>query len=162
MRRWLPHPVLTVLLMLFWLLLNNSFSVAHILLGFLLGWGVVRLTQSFWPEPVRIFKPWVLLKFVGVFLWDMVVANFAVARLIVLGPARLRPAFVMVPLDIRDAFALSLLANALCLTPGTVFARLSADRRQLLMHVLDMESPEALIASVKTRFEAPLMEIFEC
>lgn len=162
MKRWLPHPVLTGLLTLIWFLLNNSFSVAHVVLGVLLGWGVVLLTQSFWPESVRVFKPWALLRFIGVFLWDMFVANLVVARLIVLGPAKLRPGYVSVPLDIRNAFGLSLLANALCLTPGTVSARLSADQRHLLVHVLDLASPEDLIASIKTRFEAPLMEIFEC
>jgi len=85
-----------------------------------------------------------------------------VAWLILRGPAQLRPAFVVVPLDIRNPFALSLLANATCLTPGTVSARLSADHRSLLVHALDMDSPEAVITSIKTRFEAPLMEIFEC
>jgi len=162
MRHWLPHPVLTVLLMLLWLLLNNSVSLAHVVLGLLLGLGIVRVTPSFWPEPLRIYKPWVLLRFTGIFVWDMVVANFSVAWLILRGPARLRPAFVLVPLDIRNPFALSLLVNAICLTPGTVSARLSADRRYLLVHALDMGSPAALIASIKTRFESPLMEIFEC
>lgn len=162
MRRWLPHPVLTVLLMLLWLLLNNSVSLAHVVLGLLLGLGIVRVTQSFWPEPLRIYKPWVLLRFAGIFLWDMVVANFSVAWLILRGPTQLRPAFVLVPLDLRNPFALSLLVNATCLTPGTVSARLSADRRYLLVHALDLDSPEAMIASIKTRFETPLMEIFEC
>ena len=46
--------------------------------------------------------------------------------------------------------------------PGTVSARLSADKRQLLVHALDCADPASLVATIKTRFEAPLKEILEC
>lgn len=162
MRKWLPHPLLTPLLAIIWLLLNNSLAPGQIALGLLLGWAIPRFTLAFWPERVRIHAPLVLLRFAGVFLFDMIVANFSVARLILAGPRALRPAFVVVPLDLTHELALSLLANTICLTPGTVSARLSADRRQLLVHALDCPDPEALVATIKTRFEAPLKEIFAC
>jgi multicomponent K+:H+ antiporter subunit E len=63
---------------------------------------------------------------------------------------------------LRHDLAISLLANIICLTPGTVSARLSEDQRFLLVHALDCEDPQALIATIKTRFEAPLKEMFEC
>lgn len=162
MKRWLPHPIVTPALALVWLLLNNSMAPGQLLLGFLLGWAIPRFTLAFWPERLRIRKPLALVRFTAVFLRDMLVANLLVARLILLGPRRLRPAFVVVPLDLGNDFAISLLANTICLTPGTVSARLSADRRQLLVHVLDTGAPEQWVASVKRRFEAPLKEIFEC
>jgi len=67
-----------------------------------------------------------------------------------------------VPLDLRSDLAISLLANVICLTPGTVSARLSDDQRFFLLLALDCDDPQALIAIIKTRFEAPLKEIFEC
>lgn len=159
---WLPHPLLTPLLLLVWLLLNNSFAPGHLLLGLLLGWAIPRLTLVFWPERVRIRQPLKLLRFGGLFLYDMLLANLAVARLVLRGPRRLRPAFVLVPLDLRDELAISLLANCICLTPGTVSARLAADRRHLLVHVLDCADPDVLVSHIKTRFEMPLKEILEC
>jgi len=162
MKNWLPHPLLTPVLAAIWLLLNNSLAPGQILLGLLLGWAIPRFTLGFWPERVRIRRPARLLRFAGVFLYDVIVANLSVARLILTGPRRLRPAFVLVPLDLSDELAISLLANTICLTPGTVSAKLSADRRQLLVHALDCEDPAALIATLKTRFEAPLKEILEC
>lgn len=162
MRNWLPHPILTPALAAIWLLLNNSVAPGQVLLGLLLGWAIPRFTLAFWPERVRIRAPGRLLRFVAVFLHDLLVANLAVARLILAGPRALRPAFVVVPLDLTNELALSLLANAICLTPGTVSARLSADRRHLLVHALDCGDPQVLVATVKTRFEAPLKEIFEC
>jgi multicomponent K+:H+ antiporter subunit E len=161
MRNWLPHPLLTPALAVVWLLLNNSLAPGQVLLGLLLGWAIPRFTLAFWPERVRIHSTTRLLRFAGVFLYDVLVANLAVARLILAGPRALRPAFVVVPLDLSNDLALSLLANTICLTPGTVSARLSADRRQLLVHALDCGDPAELVATVKTRFEAPLKAIFE-
>jgi multicomponent K+:H+ antiporter subunit E len=159
--KWLPHPILTPVLAIVWLLLNNSLASGQILLGLLLGWAIPRFTLAFWPEPVRIHASGHLLRFAGAFLLDVLVANLAVARLILAGPRALRPAFIVVPLDLTNDLAISLLANTVCLTPGTVSARLLADRRHLLVHGLDVESPEELVATIKTRFEAPLKAIFE-
>jgi multicomponent K+:H+ antiporter subunit E len=161
-RNWLPHPLLTPLLALLWLLLNNSVAPGQILLGLLLGWTIPLFTQAFWPQRLRVRRPLRVLRLAAVVLYEVLIANFAVARLILAGPRRLHPAFVVVPLDLRSDLAISLLANVICLTPGTVSARLSADRRRLLVHALDCDDPQALIASLKTRFEAPLKEILEC
>lgn len=161
-RKWLPHPLLTPALAVIWLLLNNSIAPGHILLGLVLGLAIPRFTVAFWPERVRIRRHWRLLRFVVVFLHDVLIANLAVARLVLAGPRGLCPAFVVVPLEIRDELAISLLANIICLTPGTVSARLSEDRRQLLVHALDCADPALLVANIKTRFEQPLKEILEC
>ncbi len=162
MTRWLPHPLLTPILMVIWLLLNNTLAPGHMVLGLLLGWAIPRFTLAFWPDQVRIYRPASLLRFTGVFLWDVLVANVTVARLVLVGPKALNPLFVSVPLDLTNDLALSVLANTICLTPGTVSADLSADRRFLLVHALDCTDPDDLVRTIKLRFEAPLREIFEC
>jgi multicomponent K+:H+ antiporter subunit E len=159
--RFLPHPLLTPLLAAIWLLLNNSLSPGHILLGLLLGWAIPLFTLRFWPERVRIRRPLTLLRFTGVVLWDIVVANLTVARLILGRPERLRPAFVAVPLDLTTDLAISLLANTICLTPGTLTARLAPDRSHLLVHGLNVPDAAELADSIKRRYEAPLKEVFE-
>lgn len=162
MTRWLPHPLLTPILTLVWLLLNNTLAPGHVVLGLLLGWAIPRFTLAFWPEQVRIYRPLSLLRFTGVFLYDVLVSNVAVARLVLAGPKALNPLFVSVPLDLTNELGLSLLANTICLTPGTVSAQLSPDQRTLLVHALDCTDPDHLVRTIKTRFEAPLREIFEC
>ena len=162
MRRQLPHPLLSVVLAGIWLLLNNSLEIGQILLGLILGWAIPLITQPFWPERIRLRLGRATLRFAGAFLVDVVIANLAVARLILAGPRALRPVFVVVPLDLANDLAISLLANTICLTPGTVSARLSADRRQLLVHALDCGDPDELVTTIKSRFEAPLKEIFAC
>jgi multicomponent K+:H+ antiporter subunit E len=157
-----PHPLLTPILVSFWLLLSNSLAPGQILLGLFLGWVIPIYTQAYWPNTVIIKRPGRLVVFFGRFLVEILLANLAVARLILTGPRSLRPVFVVVPLQLRHELALSLLANIICLTPGTVSARLSKDRRELLVHALDCADPSALVAGIQQRFESPLQEIFEC
>jgi multicomponent K+:H+ antiporter subunit E len=161
LHRLLPHPILTAALTVIWLLLANSVSAGQFLLGLLFGWAIPRFTLRFWPERVQARRPLVLLRFIGVVLYDILVANLAVAWLILRGPQRLRPGFVELPLDLTSDLAISLLANTISLTPGTVSARLSPDRRTLLIHALDLTDSAALIAAIKSRYEAPLKQVFE-
>ena len=161
MRRLLPHPLLTVTLAILWLLLVNQLSAGHVVLGALLGWLIPFTTSSFWPEQIRIRHPLTLLRFLGVFVIDIVRGSFHVAYLILRGPARLRPVFVAVPLALRTDLAISLLANTISLTPGTVSAHLSADKRTLVVHTIDTGDAAALVAEIKQRYETPLKKIFE-
>lgn len=161
-RRWLPHPLLSLTLLLVWLLLVNDMSVGHWLLGALLGWLIPLLTQVFWINPPRIRKPLKLCLFFLRVLGDIVIANLQVANLI-LGPsARLRPAFVEIPMLLEDELALTMLASIISLTPGTVSADLSDDRKILLVHSLDVDDEAALVEQIKHRYEAPLLEVFAC
>jgi multicomponent K+:H+ antiporter subunit E len=93
-------------------------------------------------------------------LHDIVRANLHVARLVLRPRGTLKPGWVWIPLDLTNIHGITALASLITLTPGTVSAELSDDRRYLLVHVLDMRDPETEIAEIKTRYEAPLREIF--
>jgi multicomponent K+:H+ antiporter subunit E len=80
----------------------------------------------------------------------------------VLGPEHLiQPRFVWVPLDIRSPHGIVALAGIITMTPGTLSAELSDDRRHLLVHAFNVVDEAALVADIKTRYETPLREIFE-
>ncbi len=161
-RRWFPHKMLSVYMVIVWLLLNNSISPGHILLGAFLGWLIPWLTQAFWPEVLHIRKPLLVLKMAAVIFYDIIVANLILAVRI-LGPVnKLQPAFVKVPLDIDHDFTIALLASIISLTPGTVSADVNKEGGYLLLHCLHVVDPEAEIRLVKERYETPLKEIFEC
>jgi len=161
MRRFLPHPLLTITLAILWLLLVNQLSAGQVFLGALLGWLIPFATMRFWPDPIRIHQPLALLRYLLVFIYDIVLGSFQVAYLILRGPTHLRPAFIRIPLVLKTDLAISLLANTISLTPGTVSAWLSEDRHTLIVHTLDTGDAEALIADIKQRYEAPLQRIFE-
>jgi len=161
-KRLLPHPIFSLVLLVVWLLLNNTLSAGHILLGSMIALVLPWATAGFWADQLHLHKPGLALRFLLLVLWDITVANIQVAKLI-LGPRRrLRPAFVRYPLDIDNDFAITVLAATISLTPGTVSIDVSNDHRTLLVHGLDVDDEAALIAEIKSRYEAPIKEIFGC
>lgn len=160
--RLLPNPMLTLLLAGIWLLLNNTLAGGHVVLGLFLGWAIPLLVSGFLIEVPRVRKPLKLCRFILIVLCDIVAANIQVARL-VLGPKeKLRPAFIVMPMRIENEFVLAVLTSIVSLTPGTVSAGLSPDHKSLLMHALDAPDREEIVTSVQNRYEAALLEIFEC
>ncbi|MCQ4348463.1 Na+/H+ antiporter subunit E [Pseudomonas stutzeri] len=160
--RVLPYPFLSIGLLLVWPLLVNDFSLGHWLLGGLLALAIPQVVRDPRNRPWRIRHPLKLLRYVLRLFGDIARANLDVARL-VLGPVeRLQPAFVEVPIELEHELAIFLLASSISLAPGTVAASLSVDRRRLLVHALHSGDDQALIAEIKSRYEAPLKEIFAC
>jgi multicomponent K+:H+ antiporter subunit E len=161
MKQILPHPILTLMLLGLWLLLVNSVGAGQVLLGLLLAWLIPLFTARFWEAQVEIRRPLVLARFFGRVLADILIANIAVAALVV-GPARnVRPGFIVMPLRLRGNVGVSLLANTISLTPGTLSAFLSADRTQLVIHALQADDPDDIIATIRERYEQPLLEALE-
>lgn len=171
--RWLPTPFRSLFLFFIWLLLNNSISLGHIVLGVLLALLIPLLSMSFRDPQPLIVKPWVALRQFFIVLFDIIVANLEVAILI-MGPSKnLRPGFVKVPIDLMHEMPITILASCVSLTPGTVSADVyplinslnedgTSEQRYLLLHVLDLDDEQALIQRIKSRYEAPLKEIFQC
>lgn len=161
LRRLFPHPFLSLALWIIWLLLNNTIAFGHVLLGALLAIFIPWFTAAFWQEKVMVRRPWLLTKFVCVVIYEILVANVIVAKLILTRQDKLQPGFLQVPLELTSPLAISLLANTISLTPGTVTCDLSEDQKTLLIHALHIEDAEKTVAEIKNQFEKPLKEIFD-
>ncbi len=160
-RRLLPHPWLSLTLILVWMMLVNRFAWGSLVFAVMLGIAVPLLTAPYWPGRAQPRHPIRMIRYVLMVLRDIVVANLQVARIVLFTPNRdLRPAWIAVPLDITSPEAIAILAGTITLTPGTVSADLSDDGRALLVHCLHAPDPGAVLADIKARYEAPLKEIF--
>jgi multicomponent K+:H+ antiporter subunit E len=161
LRRLLPSPLLSGLLVVSWLMLNESASVGHLLLAVLLAVAIPWWTNRFRADHTAVLrKPELALRFALRVLVDIVVSNIDVARR-VLGPeAVLQSRWLWVPLDVRSpAGHRAVLAGMVTLTPGTLSSEFSPDRRFLLVHALHCTDEAEAVAEIKARYEAPLLEI---
>jgi len=159
--RFVPHPRLSLFVALIWLALVNEINAGAVALGVALGLLTPIVTGPFWPDPPRLRRPLKVLEYCGAVVWDIILENLQVTRLILWVPNdRLRSRYVSVPLALTSPEAITVLAGTITMTPGTVSAELSADGRALLVHGLDVPDPEALVADIKARYEARLLEIF--
>jgi len=160
MRRLIPHPGLSVLLVIVWLLMANTLTVGGLLLGIVVGILLPIFTAPFWPgRPDVRYRAG--LAYIALVLWDIVVANFEIAAIILFRRNRdLRPAWLSIPLDLHTPEAITVLAGTISLTPGTVSSDVSACGKYLLVHALDAADPDAEIARIKLRYEARLKRVF--
>lgn len=160
-KKLLPHPALTVTLIIVWMLLANRLTVGGLVLGVVVGVVVPILTSPFWPDRPKLrFGPptWFYL---GLVVWDIITASFQIAMIVLFKRSKdLRSAWLVVPLDLRSPEAITVLAGTISMTPGTVSCDVSSCGRALLVHALDTADPEGEVARIKSRYEARLKRIF--
>jgi len=157
---WFARPVLSVLVAATWLLLQQSLALPQLITAAVLALLLPRLLHGFLGPATRLSAPGTALRFAALVLWDIVVSNLTVARLVLNPRADPQPAWVPVPLALTHPTAITLLATIITTTPGTVSCVVDEERREILVHALDCSDAAALAAQIKQRYEAPLMEIF--
>lgn len=160
--RWLlPHPFLTILLAVVWILLQNKFTSGMFVFGIILGIIIPRATAVWWPDRPSGFRMGKMITYSFLVMWDIVVANIQVAWIVLTVPnSKLKPAWIVVPLDLIQPEAITVLAGTITLTPGTVSADLSDKGHSLLVHVLHTDDPDGVRDEIKSRYERRLKEIF--
>jgi multicomponent K+:H+ antiporter subunit E len=157
----LPHPFLTLILAIVWMLLQNEVSagmaVFGIILGIIIPWG----TSIWWPDTPKGFRLSKMITYSFMVMWDILVANVQVAWIVLTVPnAKLKPAWIVIPLELREPEAITVLAGTITLTPGTVSADLSDQGHSLLVHVLHTDDPDAVRDEITSRYQRRLLEIF--
>jgi len=157
----LPHPFLTLILAIVWMLLQNEVSagmaVFGIILGIIIPWG----TSIWWPDTPKGFRLSKMITYSFIVMWDILVANIQVAWIVLSVPnAKLKPAWIVIPLELREPEAITVLAGTITLTPGTVSADLSDQGHSLLVHVLHTDDPDAVRDEITSRYQRRLLEIF--
>lgn len=162
LKRFIPHPFLSLTLVLVWLALVNTVTLGNLILGAVIGLIIPMLTAPYWPDRPKLRHPIKMVEYVAIVLWDIVVANIQVAAIILFKREQtIRSHWVVIPLDVTSAEAITVLAGTITMTPGTVSAMLSADGRSILVHCLHSDDPDAVRDEIKTRYERRLKEIFQ-
>jgi multicomponent K+:H+ antiporter subunit E len=161
MKRWLPYPILSLLLLAMWLVLNRTLAPGHVLLGAALALGGGRILAALQAPGRARRRAVAAAQIFWLALVDIVRSNLAVARIVLHGGGRKRTAgFLTLPLEVRDPSALAVLACIITATPGTSWARYDSARNALTIHVLDLVHEAAWVRLFKDRYERRLLEIF--
>jgi len=156
-----PHPLITLLLAVVWTILQNQVSAGMVVFGIILGIIIPKGTSVWWPDTPKGFRLGKMISYSLMVMWDIMVANVQVAWIVLTVPnSKLKPAWIIVPLDLKQPEAITVLAGTITLTPGTVSADLSNEGHSLLVHALHTDDPAGVRDEIKQRYEARLKEIF--
>lgn len=153
------YPLFAACVLVFWLMLNQSVSIGHMILGTVLGlFGSFTLGRLQDPG-LRPGNPRAILRLAAHVAVEIVRSNIAVARIVLSRSAPRRSGFLTVRLELKDPHALAVLSAILTATPGSLWVDFDPTDGRLLIHVLDLIDEETWIGIVKG-YEARLQEIF--
>lgn len=160
LQKLFPHPLMSMLLIISWLILMHSVAFVHLLTAVVLGILLPKLTQ-FFIQPAEEKVNWLAaIKLFFVVVYDIIIANIHVSKLILGSHHQLHPKWIRVPLDTNHSKINTLLALIVTTTPGTVSAGLDDERGDLLVHALDAVDETVVIDEIKIRYEQALIRIF--
>ena len=146
-----------------WVAVTGNFSAPNLLLGAGIGTLAALLLRNGFAAPIKAGRLRRIASLALLFLWELLVSAVRVA-LIVLRPdlkASLRPAIVAFPLTVKSDAEITLLANLITLTPGTLSVDVADDRSALYVHVLHLDDRDRLIADIAGGFERKVREVFQ-
>ncbi len=159
--RWLPFPRAALAVWALWLLLAPSPSVGAVLLGGLLALVLPRLLVALEHARNGARRPLLMLRLAGRVTLDVTRSNLAVAAIALKPwPRPRRAGFVHIPLTLRAPNGLAVLACIITATPGTIWVSWDPQEGMLVIHVLDLVDEAAWVATIRRRYETPLLEIF--
>jgi multicomponent K+:H+ antiporter subunit E len=167
MTPWLPFPIVSLGLCILWLLLNGSIAPAHLLLGAAIGIAAPLLSRKLQPLGYpRLRAPLQLVRLLAMAAVEVLRSCFNVARIILFADyAKVNSQFIRIPLTLRDPYGLALLSCLINMTPGTVWVEILPGRQsgkeELVLHVFDLQDAAWWVDTIQTRYEQPLIDIFE-
>lgn len=162
LRRLFPHPLLSFLLFVTWMLLVNQIKLGSMVMALILGIAIPLMTAPYWPNRPVVRNIPAFAAYVLLVIWDIILANIQVAKIILFyRNDQIRSAWIPVPIELKTPEAITMLAGTITMTPGTVTADMSSCGKVLLIHSLHAPDPDAIRDEIKQRYETRLKRIFE-
>ena len=149
-----------ILLALAWMAFNGEFTGENFIVGYVLGFLVLWLVETRFGRTRYSMKMLRIINFTAFFLWELTIANFRVAQSVILPNRFMSPGVVAIPLSVTSPNEISLLANLITLTPGTLSLDVSTDRRTLYVHAMHVYNLDEFRSGIKNGFEKRVQEVF--
>jgi multicomponent Na+:H+ antiporter subunit E len=148
-----------ILLTFCWMVVTGLFEPSNFLFGFLLSYGILRLFLGIEKSESYFSKLNQAIGFILFFLLELFKANLRVAHDVLTPRHRMKPGVIDVPLDVETDAEITLLANLITLTPGTLSLDISTDRKVLYIHSMYIDDVEEFRRDIKDGFERRVKEL---
>jgi multicomponent Na+:H+ antiporter subunit E len=147
--------------MLIWVFLTGGYEFNNFLFGFVLSFIILRILSGSEEKSNKKYFKIVpkIISFLLFFIWELTKANIQVAYEVITPKFNMKPGIVALPLDAKTDLEITLLANLITLTPGTLSLDVSSDRSVLYVHAMYVMDKKEFIADIKQGFEKRLLEI---
>jgi multicomponent Na+:H+ antiporter subunit E len=151
--------MLNLALAIVWQVVTGSFSLGGLVAGFAVGYATLWIARPMFGDNPYYGRLWRIAGFFFYFLKELVVSSLRVAYDVVTPPIHARPGVIEVPIEAKTDLEITLLANLITLTPGTLTLDVAPDRKSLYVHAMFVDDPEQIRAEIKNGMERRLLEV---
>lgn len=159
MRRFIVHGFL---LAAAWMLIRGSISFPALITGLVLGTSIAFMFRRFHPgdfQASSILRTPYLAFYTASFVKELAISNLDVAYRVLHPSMPLNPQVIKYRTDLSHPTAVTILANSITLTPGTLVVDYREKSQKLVIHCLSMENRHEVVEGID-RWEKMLSKVF--
>ena len=153
--------LINVLLAFTWCAVQGSFTFVNLLFGFVISSIALWLIREQFGTSKYFNRTWLIIGLIWLFLKELFLSVLRVAWLVLNPGQNYRPSFISFPLTVKEPHEITLLANLITLTPGTLSVDVSDDNKTLYIHCIDVDDVDALRKDIAEGFERKILEALQ-
>ncbi|MBM7714010.1 Na+/H+ antiporter subunit E [Siminovitchia sp. FSL H7-0308] len=151
--------ILNIFLAFLWMFFEGSMNATTFIVGYLLGLLVVFFMRRFFSTRFYIHRLYAILKLLLIFFKELMLSNLAVLKVIFQPKLNIQPGIFALETKLKEDWEITLLANLITLTPGTLVVDVSEDNKTLYIHAMDIGDVDEAVESIRQSFEKAIMEV---
>lgn len=152
--------LINLLLAIAWAAVSASFTLANLVFGFVLSAIALYLIREQVGYVGYITRSWRVLSLTALFVYELILSAWRVVVLVMAPRIDIKPGIFAYPMKVDRDAEITLLANLITLTPGTLSVDVSDDRRTLYVHTINCSDPDELRRDIAEGFERKILEAF--
>lgn len=151
--------VFNLFISLMWMFLSESYSFQSFLVGYIIGALLILLLNRFFPDRFYLYPIYKMIVLMLIFIRELILSNISIVKLVYGPKLDFEPGIFEMPIEVTKDWEITLLANLITLTPGTLTVAVSDDRSRFFIHAMDIDDKEEAIYEIKNTFEKAIMEV---
>ena len=151
--------LLNVILALVWMFLSHSYNPVSFISGYLLGILILLGFRKFFDTRFYLTNVWSVIKLFFLFIKELIMANVSVLKVVLQPTLKMKPGIFAFETVLTKPWEITLLANLITLTPGTLVIEVSEDNKTLYIHAMNIDDVEAEREGIKNSFEKAILEV---
>jgi multicomponent Na+:H+ antiporter subunit E len=151
--------LLNFILAFVWMFLKTSYSPASFFVGYFFGLLIIYIFRRFFTSRFYLLRVVAVLNLIYIFTLELILSNISVLKAVLRPKLNIKPGIFAFPTELKEDWEITMLANLITLTPGTLVVDLSPDNRILYVHAMDITDADEAIQSIKNTFEKAIMEV---
>ncbi|WP_082233760.1 Na+/H+ antiporter subunit E [Halobacillus massiliensis] len=151
--------VLNIIIAIMWMFLSESYTFSTFAVGYILGITLLFLMNRFTSGRFYFQSIISIIKLVLLFIRELILSNIDIVKLVYKPKIDVKPGIFGLPTELKKEWEITLLANLISLTPGTLSLEVSEDKSTIFIHAMDIQDLESSIREIKETFEKAIMEV---